>query len=386
VRQLAGQSTLFFSERSMPVWVSSIFGKMMKKGFLKYSSRTTYDVLRELTSDDKLISVLCAQCGNYGLPPRKSSFAIHAVVVDHYLEGGSYPVGGSGSIHKYMVDTLEKNNGRIALKADVKEILIEKGKAFGVLMKNGDRILAGKILSNAGVHNTFNHLIADETKGLRASLNAIRPSTAHVCLYLGLDGSDKELNLPRNNFWIYDEYGFDEGYERHLQSPGSRVPLVYISFPSAKDPDWAEKHPGMSTIQVMAACPYEWVERWEESKWKKRGDAYDAFKAAYVEQLLEKLYTVIPQARGRIAQQELSSPLSTRHFSNYSRGEIYGMEHTPLRFDNLNLRAHTPYKNLFLAGQDIITVGVGGALFSGVIASTRMLSRNMLWRISRYKP
>jgi all-trans-retinol 13,14-reductase len=285
-----------------------------------------------------------------------------------------------------MIDVLEKNNGQLALKAEVKEILIDKGKAIGVLMKNGDRILAGKVLSNAGVHNTFNHLLPADSRELCASLNEIGSSTAHVCLYLGLDGSDRELNLPRHNFWIYDEYGFDEGYERHLQSPGSKVPLVYISFPSAKDPAWAEKHPGMSTIQVMAACPYKWVERWEESKWKKRGEEYDAFKASYTEQLLEKLFDVVPQARGRIVQQELSSPLSTRHFSNYSRGEIYGMEHTPLRFNNVHLRAHTPYKNLFLAGQDIITVGVGGALFSGVIASTRMLSRNMLWRISRYKP
>jgi all-trans-retinol 13,14-reductase len=388
VCSLGAHSTAFFSERSMPPWLSRIFGRLMKKGFHRYASRTTYEVLTELTNNEKLISVLCAQCGNYGLPPRKSSFAIHAIVVDHYLEGGSYPVGGSSSIHRCMIETLEKNGGRIAIKAEVKRIIIENGCAVGVEMKNGDCIRANQVISNAGVHNTFNDLLSGEEHSEAAchSFNQIKSSIAHVCLYLGLDGTDEELKLPRHNYWLYPKYGFDEGMESHLLNPGSSLPLVYISFPSAKDPSWDKGHPGTSTIQVMAPCPYEWVKEWECSRWQHRGEGYDSFKEGYVSELLEKLFEVLPQTRGRIISQELSTPLSTKHFSNYGQGEIYGMEHTPLRYSNNNLRAQTGYKNLFLAGQDVVTVGVGAALFSGVLASTRILSRNMLWRIQRYKP
>jgi all-trans-retinol 13,14-reductase len=387
VSSLGAHSTAFFSERSMPGWLSRIFGKLMKKGFHKYACRTTYDVLRELTSDEKLISVLCSQCGNYGLPPRKSSFAIHAIVVDHYLEGGSYPVGGSSSIHKTMTDALEKSGGKIALKAEVCRILIEKNMAVGVKMKNGDIIRARHIISNAGVHNTFNSLLADDvnTKAMCTSFNEIKSSMAHVCLYLGLDGSDEELQLPKHNYWLYNKYGFDQEIESHLKNQSSTTPLIYISFPSAKDPSWTESHPGTSTIQVMAPCPYEWVQEWERSGWQHRGDGYEAFKEKYVSELLVKLFEILPQTKGRIVRQELSTPLSTRHFSNYGRGEIYGMEHTPLRYSNNSLRAQTRYKNLFLAGQDVVTVGVGAVLFSGVLVSTRILSRNMLWRIKRYK-
>lgn len=386
ITRTANHSTTFFSEKTMPGWVSWVFGKLMKRGFDNQSHRITYDVIRGLTQNEKLIAVLSAQCGNYGLPPRKSSFAIHAMIVHHYLEGGSYPVGGSSSIHRHMLKSFESNSGQLAIKASVKRILLKKNKAIGVEMESGDKIYATKIISNAGVHNTFNNLLKDEEaiKELCVSYNKVKASIAHVCLYVGLDASDEVLNLPRYNFWLYSNYDFDKAYTKHINDQGSDLPMTYISFPSAKDPEWVSKHPGVSTIQIITVCPYEWVEKWEKTRWKKRGNTYDAFKEKYTTQLLEKLYKVVPQVKGHIVSSELSTPLSTKHFSNYNKGEIYGMEHTPLRFGLKNLRPETLYQNLFLTGQDIVTVGVGGAMFSGLIASARILNRNVLWRINKF--
>ena len=36
------------------------------------------------------------------------------------------------------------------------------------------------------------------------------------------------------------------------------VPLLFISFPSAKDPLWAEKHPGKSTATIVTFANYDW--------------------------------------------------------------------------------------------------------------------------------
>ena len=51
----------------------------------------------------------------------------------------------------------------------------------------------------------------------------------------------------------------------------------------------------------------------------------------------------------------------------------------------MQLRANTNYKNLFLTGQDIVCVGVGAAMFSGLITSIAVLKRNLLWKVIRYK-
>jgi len=77
----------------------------------------------------------------------KSSFGIHALVIAHYIEGGAYPTGGAANIHKGLENVIEKHNGKIAIKAEVKNIIIENNTAIGVLMENGDKIFAKKTLS-----------------------------------------------------------------------------------------------------------------------------------------------------------------------------------------------------------------------------------------------
>lgn len=387
VRGYPVSSGMFFGERSMPWLMSRTIGRLMRRSFLRRAKRTTYEVLRELTANEELIAVLCAQCGDYGLPPKRSSFAIHAGLVDHFLNGGNYPVGGARVLAEAMLDGIESRGGRVVLGCEVVEILAHRGRARGVRLKDGTEILAKKVISNVGARNTFQKLwpkdLAPPTKILN-DLEKIKPSIAHICLYVGLKVSDESLQMPKSNYWLYDTADFDGEFERRMAKPSFDPMLTYISFPSAKDPAWAAKHPNRATIQVIAPCPYAWVEAWQDKPWMKRGEDYLQFKAQWRDALLEKLYTVVPQIREHVDHCEVSTPLSTSHFSGHKHGEIYGLEHTPERMQVDWLRAHTPVKGLFLTGQDIIMVGVGGALFSGVVTSVAALKRNVMWRALRF--
>jgi all-trans-retinol 13,14-reductase len=370
VRQASRSSAWYFGEKTMPRWLSRTAGRLLRRKFEKFAARTTDEVLRGLTSDERLIAVLCAQCGDYGLSPKKSSFGIHAIVVDHYSQGGSYPRGGASRIHETILDMVRAHGGALVLKAEVEKVLTENGRATGVLMSGGLKFHARAVVSGAGARNTATRLLGSELP-LRAEMEralvGVPASTAHVCLYVGLRGSDAELGLPKNNLWLYDGYAAES--------------LTYISFPSAKDPDWAARKPGKATIQVMAPCDYAQVKEWEGRPWLKRGEKYLAFKKKISDELIETLCKHLPQVRGRIEHFELSTPLSTRHFTAHASGEIYGLEHTPARFALEFLRPETSLPGLFLTGQDIVTVGVGGALYSGVLAATKVLNKSMIARI-----
>lgn len=387
VNKVGDHASLFFAEKSMPNWLSKLVGGLLTKSFLLYSKQTTFDVLSKLTSNKKLISVLCAQFGNYGLTPKKSSFGIHALVVAHYIEGGAYPTGGSANIHKSLTQVIEQNGGKIAIKAEVKEIIIEDNKAIGVLMENGDKLFANIIISNTGAHNTFNKLISKKLQKEENSvgLNKINPSISHACIYVGLNASNLVLNLPKNNIWLHNNYDLDFNNDYHLKTKDSESPVFYISFPSAKDSEWEKKHPGTSTVQVLGSYPFNWVENWELTKWQKRGNEYECKKEKLKQLFLEKLYKTVPQTKGHVEICELSTPLSTKHFSNYDKGEIYGLEHSPARFDLKQLRPKTNYKNLYLTGQDILSVGLASAMMSGIFTSINILNRNLFWKIIRYK-
>ena len=379
----------FYSARALPAIVNFFMGRRMRKDYLKYADQTTQEVLESITDNQELIKVLTGQYGDYGLPPRQSSFAMHASVVKHYFSGGSFPVGGSSQILKTIDPVIEAASGTILTNAEVQEVIIENNKAIGVKIKDGKSFYAEKIVSGTGIFNTYEKLIPEhivEKHQLRKQLKKINPSVAHVSLYIGLSGSPKELKLPKTNFWIYPEKGdHDQCVANYLKDNQAAFPVVYISFPSAKDPTWSERYPNKSTIDIITLLPYELVAEWQGSKWMKRGAEYEAFKEKISKRLLEALFIQLPHLENNIDVYELSTPLTTQNFVNYKKGEIYGIDHTPQRFRQKFLKPRTSIKNFYLTGQDIVTAGVGGALFSGVITASLMKGKNFMQKVYNSK-
>lgn len=384
VFEVSKASRSFYAEKALGDLPARIGGGLLRRKYMSFARRTTYDVLRELTDDERLIGVLTGQYGDYGLPPRQSSFAMHATLVKHYFGGGAYPVGGSARIAETMAPRIEALGGTLVTRAEVEEIVVEHGKAAGVRMADGRVLRADLVVSNAGVLNTFGRLLGDVGQariGAADKLRQLRPSLAHASLYIGLEGTHESLNLPRANHWVYpDAYDHDETVARFEADEDAPLPVAYISFPSAKDPTFAERHPGKSTIEIVTLMPWTRVAKWSQTPWKHRGDDYDAFKARWSERLLAKLYGREPHLRGKVAFHELSTPLSTQHFTAYQHGEIYGLSHDPNRFEQRFLRPQTPVPGLYLTGQDVCTCGVGGALVSGFLTASTITRSNLLMK------
>ena len=382
VKKVIASSRNYYGMKVFPGWVGKWLRKWNSRMFLKLSDITTLEMLHTFTRNEKLIGVLCGQYGDYGLPPAQSSFAMHAILVNHYFNGGYYPVGGSAKIAENIYPQSTAGGGDVYSNAEVKEIIFEENKAVGVRMKDGYELNAYNIISNAGVFNTFQKLIPKEHPlypKLERQFDNLRASVAHICLYIGLKNSSKDLQLPTSNFWIYPGYDHDKNVSEYLSNPDeSPFPVVYISFPSSKDPDWENHYPGTATIEIISLAPYDWFKKWENTRWGKRGEDYDAMKEKWSLRLLENLYRQLPQLRGKVDYYELSTPLSTKNFTSYQSGEIYGLEHSPVRFRNEYLTPHTPFKNLYFTGQDIVSCGVGGALMSGLITSSAILRKNLI--------
>ncbi len=376
----AGSSGSYFAEKAVPTQIARVLGGLMRWRFLRHAKQTTAEVLQKFTSNADLIAVLTGQWGDYGLPPGQSSFAMHAMVARHYFEGGWYPVGGASEIAAGIAPVIERAGGRILVGAEVCRILLDsKGGAVGVVMADGREFRARTVISDAGAFNTFARLLPPESgagKPLLRELKSIAHSMSHVCLYVGLkqDGPETEAG----NLWIYPDADHDGNVARFMKDPEAPFPVVFVSFPSAKDPTFASRYPGRSTIEVVAPAPYEWFERWAGERWKRRGSDYDGLKERFTSRLLEALERHVPATKGRVEYAELSTPLSTRHFANYPRGEIYGLSATPERFAIRSLGARTPVPNLYLAGQDVCVAGVTGALIGGAVTASAILHRNLL--------
>lgn len=385
----AGQLSLYFyAEKALPVAWKPLIGGMLRRSYLRFAKKTTAQVLKKLKASPELAGVLTAQWGDYGLPPAESSFAIHATIVGHYLRGAAYPVGGAGAIAAAMAPIIESTGGKVVAAAEVEQILLRGRRAIGVKMTDGREFRAPIIFSDAGAITTFERLLPQNlsaTRKLRKKLAAIGPSTAHVSLYVGLNASDAELGMDPANLWVFPSLDHDANMARFAADVDAPLPLTYLSFPSAKDPDFARRHPGKSTVEVITLVPYEWFAKWESSRWHHREEEYEALKAKLTQRLLETLERHVPAVRGKIEHAELSTPLTTRHFANHAHGEIYGLSSRPERYKLRELEARTPVKGLYLTGQDVVSLGVAGALFGGVISASVALHKNLMRKFGEKK-
>ena len=383
--QMTRLSRDYFTEKALPKMLQQLMGKRYRKAYLSYAGKTTLAVLEELTSDQELIKVLTGQYGDYGLPPGKSSFAMHAAVAKHYLQGGAFPVGGSSQIMETVAPVIGAAGGKVLTNAEVSQILIENNTAKGVRMADGEEFYAPQVVSGAGIFTTYQKLVPPEIAQkhqFTQQLEQVTPSAAHVCLYVGLNGSPDELKLPKANYWVYpDDMAHDAAVERYEKDLNAEFPVVYISFPAAKDPTWSSRYPGKSTIDIITVMPYDLFREWEDTRWKKRGEAYETQKEVMAQRLLEELYKREPQVKGKVDHYELSTPITTRHFMNYDRGELYGLDHDPDRYHKRFLQPRTPIKNFYLTGQDVVTAGIGGALFAGFLTASAMTGKNYVKQV-----
>jgi len=380
--KIGSASTAFGMERILRPWQRVLMWPFLRYAKPAWLYRNTYDVLSELTDNQDLIAVLCGQWGDMGLPPKRSVFMVHALIARHYLYGGYYPVGGSWQIANSIIPKIQKAGGEVFTYASVEEIFVEDDRVKGVAMADGHRIQCDCVISSAGISNTLGRLLPEyvvSSAGYTQRLQNVQPSFAHLGVYIGLKHTAEELGIPKTNFWIYPSNDYDAAVETFIDDENAEFPVVYISFPSAKDPDYQNRHPGTATIEIVAPAPFEWFEKWQGSTWGKRGDEYEAFKAGLGERLLAHLYDKLPQAKGKVDYYEVSTPQSTNWFSAYQYGELYGLDHTTERLKQHWLGPRTPIDGLWMTGQDTLTCGVTGAMMSGMLTTTAMVGMRKMW-------
>lgn len=380
-------ASLYFVEKAIPALAARLLGHILRIPFLRHARERTASRLARITDNPALAALLCAQWADYGLPPGLSSFGAHAMVAQHFLNGAAYPIGGPSRIAASIVPAIERAGGTMVVGAEVASVICERGeRAIGVRMADGRELRARHVISDAGARNTYVHMLEPDTKGRAAALadlGNVPPSVAHLCLYVGLRHDSTPAEFGTANLWIFRDHDHDANYAQFFADPESPLPGLFISFPAAKDPTFAQRYPGKATIQALVPARYEWFAKWQSQPWHKRGPDYDHLKQAWSARLLAELERHVPAVRGKIEFHELSTPLSTRHFANHPAGEIYGLAHTPERFRLRCLSARTAVRNLWLTGQDVVIAGVTGALMGGLITASAILRRNIVGKANK---
>lgn len=329
---------------------------------------TTAEVLEGLIDDPRLRAVLTAQWGYYGDPPSRSSFLMHALVVQHFMNGAYYPVGGASSIAEEMLQTVADAGGWTAVRRTVDEIVTRNGRVAGVRLDDGTELSASRVVSAVGAALTSRLLDPGLPEVASAPFREMGP--AHVSLYLGFKGDIDQLGGERYCQWWYRTWDHDEAqWEVRPGAPADPAPVLFCSFPSLKDPHHEPGPERRHTGEAITFVPWSTFAPWADTTRRTRPEEYSEFKDHLQGVLLEQYLGHYPDLRDVVDHVEMSSPISTSYYAASHEGSIYGLATPPGRFEDLSLLPKTSVKGLFLGGVDVATPGVAGALNGGMMAA-----------------
>jgi len=359
-------------------------------------AESTRSVVDRLTANKELRTIFTYCWGDYGTPPSRSNFSMQALLNRHFAKSGaSYPVGGASEIAFNIIPVIQGAGGNVLVRANVTGIIQKGDKVCGVRVSKGSdttEIIAPIIISSAGVYNTFLRLLPQEISErsyYTTIAKSLKPGIAAMNVFLGLKLSNEELEVRKQNVWAFTNNNVEESTLRYFELDdledvkSAEIPILFISFPSTKDPEW-NNHPGRkgkSTATIVTLANWDWFKQWQDKSVKKRGDEYTELKDCIGHQMIEQTCQLYPQLRDNIDYIEIGSPVTNKHYLGSPNGEIYGLDHSIERFQPdmvAKLRPETDIPGLYLTGQDILSCGFTGALFSGVLTAQVCLGRNVM--------
>jgi all-trans-retinol 13,14-reductase len=346
------------------------------KHFGKFALFPLKKVIGWHIKDPLLKAVLNIQCGDHGLPPNRACFPVHCSVMSHYFDGGFYPMGGGGGIVKAMTNGIKRNGGEIRVKQDVVKILIENKKAIGIQLKNGDKIIAKNIVSNADPSITYLNLIGKEhlSSKLIKKLEKTKYSVTSLILFLTLDIDVTKFGVDSGNIWMMKDENDDANFDDLMNNDiaeGDSFPVVFISCTTIKDP--VSFNGRYHNFEVVTYVNYDKMKAFNGLE-DYHNEDYKAFKLKVINKLMNNIEKIIPGAKQSVVQVELGTPKTNEFYVNSTRGNVYGTEKTLNQVGPFSYKNKAEIENLYLCGASTLSHGVGGATHSGVAAAATILN------------
>jgi len=146
------------------------------------------------------------------------------------------------------------------------------------------------------------------------------------------------------------------------------VSWIKVSFPSAKDPSWDDRHGGISTCVVTIEADDDFVTRFDSkpaifSNHKVGADVAQRL----MQRVLKDVLQTYPQLEGKVAFSKLLGPVRA------------GLSHNPERYAAKGIRPQTLYPGLYVGGSDL-TVGdsLSGSIVGGWLAANAVMNYNFV--------
>jgi phytoene dehydrogenase-like protein len=279
----------------------------------------------------------------------------YGIVFSNFMANGCWIYqGGTDKLIKLMKAEMVKNGVDIRIMADVKKILVEDGKAAGVVV-NDREIRSKVVISNANLLQTVHQLVGDEnfSPEFIKEANAVRLNNSSTQVYLGLA---EGVEIPDIGDLLFTSDHPTYCPKALLAQPAtSRTFSVY--YPSIRPDAKFERTAIVSSTNAW----------WEDWVFENEAD-YEAQKEALIAETIDCLErNYLPGIGDKIEWKEASTPRTFKRYTRHWGGASFGTKFEGLKI-SMGLQDEIP--GLYHAGSvGIIMSGWLGTVNYGVIQS-----------------
>ncbi|TMC60543.1 MAG: NAD(P)/FAD-dependent oxidoreductase [Chloroflexi bacterium] len=346
LRPLAGLARTF---QKLPERQQAVFVQLM--------TMSAADFLDQWFETDPLKATMAAS-GIIGTFKGVHSPGTAYVLLHHYMgeidgafRAWGIPKGGTGSLSNAIAHAAQSLGAEILTSAPVARINVQRGRARGVVLDNGDEIEARVVLSSVDSRRTFIEPgVLDEEFTAEVRHVKFRGSSGKVNLavdalpnFTSLPGAGEHLRGAISFSPSLDE--MERAYDDAKYGSFSRKPYIDMIIPTLVDPSMAP--PGKHVISCFVQyAPYTLA---------PGSGSWDDNREAFGDAVIDRIAEFAPNIRDVILHRQVLTPLDIERTTGLSEGNIFQGE---LSLEQLFFnrpvpgyaRFKTPVKGLWLCG------------------------------------
>jgi phytoene dehydrogenase-like protein len=320
-----------FAAMGKRLWQSESLGAALR--LLRKSAGDILDGWFE-TEPIKALLGFDAVVGNLASPytPGSGYVLLHHVFgeVNGKFGAWGHAIGGMGAITEAMARAAGTHGVRIDVNTPVREIVIERGRAAGVVLADGTPLRAGVIIANVDPQQLFQVLlprgavssaVSARMKAWKAGSGTFRMNVALSKLpdFSALSGPGDHLSA---GIILAPSLAYmDQAYRDCVQHGWSRAPIIEMLIPSVLDDSLAPPRAHVASLFCQHVAPQF-----------GDGSSWEQHRETVADLMIDTVDTFAPGFKASVIGRQSLSPLDLQRTFALPNGDIF---HGALTLDQL---------------------------------------------------
>ncbi len=269
-----------------------------------------------------------------------------------------YPVGGGQAIIDSLKYRIEESGGEVRCGTRVEGILMEDGRAAGVLLANQEEVHSSCVVAACDAIQLYSKLIPKGAvpEYVLQDLGYLEPWPSYFLISLGVDDRITELASWHHHI-TYCPALMDA-----MESDDPNHWLLNVVDNSYADTLHAPS--GYRSLTLGAQVSFDYRQRWQTIG-EMRGPEYVALKQEIATSLLASAERLLPGLRSHVAVADVATPMTYRRYTGNWKGSRRGWLPTVQAVGHIR-RGKTLLSGLFQCGHWHVHSGsISAAMQSG---------------------